>query len=80
MVTIRVGLRNVRLQALIREESPSRISFEIASMGLEDRSRLRSLLITHLLAVGRRQQLSAKADFCAARRMEKAALTPTSRL
>jgi hypothetical protein len=93
MVKIRVGLRNVRLQALMREESPSRISFEIASMGLEDRSRLRSLLIAQLLAVGRRQLLSGpKVDFCAARRspdateseaarrMEKTALPPTLRL
>jgi hypothetical protein len=53
-VKFRVGLRSVRLRALMREESPFRISFEIASMELEDRSRLRDLLISQLPA-GRRR-------------------------
>jgi hypothetical protein len=41
---IRTGFRTLRFQALVREQRPSRVAFEIASISLEDRSRLRSLL------------------------------------
>ena len=41
---IRSGLRSVRLQALVRQQSPSKMMFEIASISMEHRSRLRGLL------------------------------------
>ena len=50
---IRTGLRRLRLHALMREQSPSKIVFEIVSISMEDRSRLRSLLTAQSLGAAR---------------------------
>jgi hypothetical protein len=42
---IRAGFRSVRFKALLREQRPSKIAFEIVSIDLEDRARLRTLLL-----------------------------------
>jgi hypothetical protein len=47
-IKINLGMRSIRLQALMRDVRTHGVGFEIISMNLEDRSRLRRLLFSHL--------------------------------
>ncbi len=47
-IKINLGMRSIRMQALMRDVRTHGLGFEIVSMNLEDRSRLRRLLFSHL--------------------------------
>jgi hypothetical protein len=47
-IKINLGMRSIRMQALMRDVRTHGLGFEIVSMALEDRSRLRRLLFGHL--------------------------------
>jgi hypothetical protein len=47
-IKINLGMRSIRMQALMRDVRTHGVGFEIVSMNLEDRSRLRRLLFGHL--------------------------------
>jgi hypothetical protein len=47
-IKINLGMRSIRMQALMRDVRTHGVGFEIVSMSLEDRSRLRRLLFGHL--------------------------------
>ncbi len=47
-IKINLGIRSIRMQALMRDVRTHGLGFEIVSVNLEDRSRLRRLLFNHL--------------------------------
>jgi hypothetical protein len=47
-IKINLGMRSIRMQALMRDVRTHGLGFEIVSMNLEDRSRLRRFLFGHL--------------------------------
>jgi hypothetical protein len=47
-IKIKLGMRGIVMQALMRDVRTHGLGFEIVSMSLEDRSRLRRLLFSHL--------------------------------